>query len=208
LHTLRTSLDKSVAFTRYEHRVSAATKVALMHPRAVAYFRGLGHAQEELDALPVTQVVLMYALAQWDRWHDAVYRWHNVPYWQARAGLTKATQEREEMLRNHPDSAFLLEHLIPASEPVFFQKARLQRRIAALQCVEAIRMYAAANQDSLPATLADIRIVPLPIDPVTGKSFEYSTDGVSARLQGPTPPGEALSDRTVLLYELSMTKRD
>ena len=208
LHTLRTSLDKAVAFTRYEQRVSAATMVALIHPRAMSHFRALGHSQEELDGLPVTQVVLMYSLSQWDHWYDAVYRWHNVPYWQARAGLKKAAQEREEMLRHHRDNSFLLEHLLPASEPIFFQKARLQRRIAGLQCVEAIRAYAAANQGTLPATLADIRGVPVPHDPVTGKSFEYTVESATARLRGPAPPGEVHSERSVLLYELSIAKRD
>lgn len=205
---LRERLDKIFSYTRYgEGRFEKATLVALAHPQAVAYFRKLGHTHEELDALPVTQVVLMHALAQWDRWYDAIYRWHNVPYWQARSGIKKAAEERDATLRNLRNGAFLLQFLLPSSEHAFVAKARLQRRIAALQVIEALRLYAAANNGNLPDTLADVRDVPIPIDPVTGAAFTYANEDGQGRLYGPPPPGESANVRNTLLYEFTMATR-
>jgi hypothetical protein len=206
LATLRASVDKVFGLGRTDSRITVAQAVTVAHPQAMAYFLKKGHSREELDALPVTQVVLMYSLAEWDRWHDAVYRWHNVPYWQARSGLKKAVDEREQALRENKEVAFFYQHLLPTNEGVFFTRARLQRRIAALQCIEAIRMYAAANNGQLPDALADIHAVPIPIDPVTGKSFSYRSGGAVARLQGPAPPGEAETERNTLVYQISIVK--
>ena len=97
--------------------------------------------------------------------------------------------------------------MLPAHhENLFFQRARLQRRLAALQIVEAIRLYAAAHNGNLPDTLDDIRDVPIPHDPVTGKSFNYTSNGVVAQLHGAAPPGEMESARSTLSYEISIAK--
>ncbi len=204
---LRARLDKIFAYASYgEGRLVKATLVAVAHPQAVAYFRERGHTQEELDALPVTQVVLMYSLAQWDHWYDAVYRWHGVPYWQARAGIKKAAEQREQSLRSNREAMVFCQSLLPTYDRVFLDRARLHRRIAALQIVEAIRQHAAANNGNLPDTLDDIRDVPIPLDPVTGKSFEYTSDGASARLRGAAPAGEIESERNTLAYQISIVK--
>jgi hypothetical protein len=60
-------------------------------------------------------------------------------------------------------------------------QAKLQRRIALLRHVEAIRMYAVHGK--LPAKVADCG-VPLPADPLTGEPFRYETSGATARLRG------------------------
>jgi hypothetical protein len=207
LHTLRSQVDKVIGFPHGSNRTDFAAALALVHPQAVTFFRARGHSAEELDALPVTQLVLMYSLAQWDHWYDATYRWHNVPYWQARAGLKQAVEQRERILRGQREGLTILVQLVSPNESIFFLKARLQRRIAALQCVEALRMYAAAHNGKLPDALEDIREVPIPLDPVTGKPFEYASDGITARLHGPRPPGELASERTVLLYQISLKKK-
>jgi len=51
---------------------------------------------------------------------------------------------------------------------------RPRRMIALLATVEAIRMHAAANRNALPAKLSAITAVPVPLDPATGKSFQYA----------------------------------
>jgi len=73
---------------------------------------------------------------------------------------------------------------------------RLDRRVAAVRVVEAIRLYAASHDGKLPEELSQITEVPLPEDPATGKPFEYRRDGAAsvlslpeAGLRGrPTPP--------------------
>ncbi|HEX4053468.1 MAG TPA: hypothetical protein VHX86_04315 [Tepidisphaeraceae bacterium] len=43
--------------------------------------------------------------------------------------------------------------------------------------VEAIRAYAAANNGQLPQHLAEITAMPVPVNPRTGKPFDYIVDG-------------------------------
>ena len=56
---------------------------------------------------------------------------------------------------------------------MFRDQARFDRNIALLRTIEAIRMFAADNQGQLPGSLADITLVPIPTDPVTGRDFIY-----------------------------------
>jgi hypothetical protein len=55
--------------------------------------------------------------------------------------------------------------------------------LAVLQCVEAIRSYAASHDGQLPQNLADIKESPAPDDPLSGKAFRYTRTGVTAVLE-------------------------
>jgi hypothetical protein len=204
LATLRARLDQARFFG--QSRLPFATHAALVQPKAKAHFRGLGHSDDELDALPVTQLALMYLLVEWDRTFDGLYRWHNVPYWQARAGIKRAVDQRTLDLRAHPEAMLLVAHFTPAHEGLLFQKARLERRLAALTCVEALRLHAAAHDGALPEALGRIGAVPLPIDPMTGRPFEYSLSDQEARLYAPPLPGEAETERNVVHYQISVVR--
>jgi hypothetical protein len=48
--------------------------------------------------------------------------------------------------------------------------------------VEALRLYAAAHEGRLPATLDQITEVPVPLDPVSGRAFDYRLNGDTAVL--------------------------
>ena len=56
-----------------------------------------------------------------------------------------------------------------------------------LQIVEALRLIDATD-GKLPDRLEDIRAVPIPIDPITGKAFEYTLELDRAILYAPPPP--------------------
>ena len=60
--------------------------------------------------------------------------------------------------------------------------AQVDRQMAALTTVEAIRSYAAANGGKLPQHLEDITETPAPANPATGKPFEYRVENGSAIL--------------------------
>jgi hypothetical protein len=90
---------------------------------------------------------------------------------------------------------------------VMYAPARLERRIAALRCIEAVRMYAAAHDGKLPASLADISDVPIPIDPVTGKDFAYDVAGSAATLSAPPPAGEVAGPGyNTFTYQLTLSR--
>src|SRR5262249_44728583 len=82
--------------------------------------------------------------------------------------------------------------------------ARVDRRLAALRCVEAIRLYAAKHDGKLPATLADIKDLPVPNDPLTGKSLEYAIDGNKATLMLAKPQEEKPMPSEFLKYHITL----
>ncbi|HVT29179.1 MAG TPA: hypothetical protein VHE81_14280, partial [Lacipirellulaceae bacterium] len=63
------------------------------------------------------------------------------------------------------------------------------------------RCTVASHGDKLPNVLADVTDVPIPIDPVTEKPFEYHRDGERATLRGPSLAGAPLD------YEITMVRR-
>ncbi len=71
-------------------------------------------------------------------------------------------------------------------------ETRLDRRVAALRVVEALRMELAAKPGPLPEALDRVTIAPIPPDPVTGKAFEYHREAEAAILVGSTSPFSAL----------------
>jgi hypothetical protein len=96
--------------------------------------------------------------------------------------------------------AALVDELQPGSEAASVAEARLGRRVAALRVIEAIRMQAAANGGKMPGSLEEIRIVPVPVDPVTLKGFLYALEGGAATLKAdpelqPTVPNYRLTIR-------------
>ena len=79
---------------------------------------------------------------------------------------------------------------------------RLDRNMAALQCVEAIRLYASVHDGKLPNELSDITQVPVPENPATQKPLIYQRTGSKAILEA--PPSKEQADKYAIRYELSL----
>lgn len=78
---------------------------------------------------------------------------------------------------------------------------RLERDLAALQCLEAIHLYTASHGGQLPRTLADLPEISVPKDPVTGEVFRYTRTGATAVVQSPAPAGD---EKGELRYEIAV----
>ena len=74
-----------------------------------------------------------------------------------------------------------------------------------LRHVEALRLYAAEHNGSLPAKLSECS-VPLPDDPFTGKPFRYELDGDTAHLRGSPPAAEQNNPHFNVHYEVTVQK--
>jgi hypothetical protein len=74
--------------------------------------------------------------------------------------------------------------------------------LAALQCVEAIRSYAASHAGQLPPTLTEITEVSVPKDPMSGAAFRYARTGATAVFESTAPAGGAKTDE--LHYEITV----
>jgi len=81
---------------------------------------------------------------------------------------------------------------------------RLDNNLNGLQCVEAIRHYAAAHNGRLPQTLADIKDMEIPVDLMSDKAFEYQRTAKCATLCSAIPEGG--SERDVINYEIVLKK--
>ncbi len=79
----------------------------------------------------------------------------------------------------------LLKWLMPAMLSVRYAEVRLEREVAALRVIEALRMYAARHDGQLPKALADIDLVSVPLNPATGKPFVYRLENTTGVLELP-----------------------
>jgi hypothetical protein len=105
------------------------------------------------------------------------------------------------------DVFFSIENVfLPGLANVAIAKFTNEREFAALQTLEALRIYAVAHRGRLPDRLGDITEVPVPLDPTQNKPFFYHAEGNTATLESPNPPGSPL-DR-YLKYEIRMESNE
>jgi hypothetical protein len=171
----------------------------------VAHLKGL--SADKVEAMPPAQVLLIYMVATYHEVRDDWYRASYLPFPQARQ-LSLAANKR---LQEAPITEGYVpgRMLLPALDRVMSRQIQLERNLAALQIVEALRMYAAAHDGKLPDTLAAITEAPLPIDPATGMPFEYSREQDSAIVVGannepPTKRGQATN---AVRYRVTIRKK-
>jgi hypothetical protein len=79
----------------------------------------------------------------------------------------------------------------------------MRRQLAALQAVEAIRAHLAASGGQLPRSWAEVKVVPVPADPLTGQPFAYTLANGVATVAGPPPAGETPTRANNFRYELT-----
>jgi len=172
----------------------------LAYPDAKRFLVEHGRNAQEVEAMPVAQALVEYMVMSWRRISDEHLKWVYLPYWQADEGL----RQFEKSLPQPPTDfgVALAEALMPAIRHATFRMVSLDRRIAALRCVEAVRIHAASHKGALPASLSDVTEVPIPVDPVTGKQFDYRAEGNRASLSGPLPPD--MPPDKGLQYELTL----
>jgi hypothetical protein len=146
----------------------------------VATTKGL--PAERVEAMPAAQVLLMYLIHTYHVKRDDWYRATYLPYPQAVRFFDDADRKLKGPLTSEGE---MLGHiLLPAIGNVYSVQMRIERTLAALRVIEALRMHAAAHDRKLPDKLDDITEVPVPDDPGTGKPFEYSRDGDTATVSG------------------------
>jgi hypothetical protein len=160
-----------------------AVDVDNLYPAAKKSLLAQGVKREELDAMPRLQVVALAAARHCQRLQDDIYKWMYLPYSQGREGLRQTIKRAQA---GQPAEADLLPcHLfLPQFESIYLAPGLAERRLAALCCLEAIRLSAAKQGGMLPTTLAEMD-VPIPLNPFTGRAFEYRLSDGAAVLFAP-----------------------
>jgi hypothetical protein len=192
---------------RFKDKALMAFRLAARHETAKKILIDQGRPKELVDAMPHFQVGLLVALQQYDQVFDESLKWQSLPYWQAQPEIAKWTKRIKELPDDKNAPAIPIARLLlPAIQKVYAAHVRTDRRIAALRCVEAVRLYAAAHEGKLPAKWEEIKEAPTPLDPVTGKAFDYHVAGDRAFLTSTPFPGLPADNANTLTYELTIQR--
>jgi hypothetical protein len=174
-------------------RAKVTSRVQAAHKRLVVA-EGLSAVFQKFD--PV-QIILLDEKRDYETRRDERLKLLGLPLWQIDALI----------LFEEPGAGgdCLFADLLPQIIKARREQGRLEQRIALLRHVEALRMYAADHKAQVPVTLADVA-VPLPVDPFTGKSFAYKSDGATAHLQGWMPRSGEKNSAGIIRYEIAIKK--
>jgi hypothetical protein len=140
------------------------------------------------------QVVLRYLALGYRDFRDDQFKYAYLPYPDAVLASAGA-EDRLKAAKGTPLGVFA--ELRPNITAVLRAEARLDRTVAALRVIEALRMHA-AERGELAGSLDQVTCVPVPPDPVTGRPFEYRREGESATIVGPESDA-----KLVLTYRIS-----
>jgi hypothetical protein len=168
---------------QYE-REALTLLVLVSYPAAKEWLLAQGKPAELVEQMPTFQVVLLYSLAEFRRLSDDLIKLHSLHHPEAGQHL-EAFRKQLTRHRLLVDTVPLAGLLLPAHQRVFESRTWLERRIDVLRVIEALRLYAAAHGE-WPATLAEIKNVPIPLDIYLGKPFVYRRDGNKATLIAPS----------------------
>jgi hypothetical protein len=134
-----------------------------------------------------------------------IFKWYGLPYWQGYKGMADA-QDRPRAGWTKLKEGIPFATVLPAVRAAYAVPARIGRRFALVQTIEAIRLYAAGHQGTLPPSLEAITEAPVPIDPSTGKLLPYAVEGSNARIIVPSPPGYEHVPGYSFNYELKLAR--
>jgi hypothetical protein len=136
-----------------------------------------GYEPAVVEAMAVGQVLSLYSSRVYHDITDRMEVAHCVPFPESRALVAAVETELQQRgpLSNHPDRELIpiASLLLPAVGSARGAEVRVDRTIAALRVIEALRMHAAQNDGALPKSLDEVTCVPIPMNPATGKPFEY-----------------------------------
>jgi hypothetical protein len=166
--------------------------VAREYPAAKAWLATQGRSADQIAAMPATQAFLLYANYRYLVFFDEFMKWYGLPPMIVRPHLYEATESLKREVAKMQISFVFAKLLIPSFQRLYETQLGLERRLAALSCIEAIRNYAALHQGKLPEQLDQIKELPVPPDPATGQPFLYQKEDNNftlraADLQPPTP---------------------
>jgi hypothetical protein len=156
-----------------------------------------GYAESLVRRFPPSHVILLGERDEFEVERDERTKLLSLPLWQvdSLAGGVEKEQSRNG----------LFAEFLPQINDLCRARGQLERQIALLRHVEALRLYAAGHDGKLPARLCDIP-VPLPVDPLSGKPFDYTAEATTAHLRGDSCSGEGSKARYKIRYEVMITR--
>ncbi len=179
--------------TPWRVELFAAGLVAKLYPLAKEQLLAEGLDRQRIEEMPVAQVVAIQTSRSLKYAFQEVFKLSHLPYHDAIARMPATLERLEAEGHLHGrlsgrEGLPLTSLLLPAVSSVLQAEVRMARNLAALQTIEALRMQAAASGGKLPASLADVTIVPVPKNPATGQPFTYTLDTAAGAAAIDVPP--------------------
>jgi hypothetical protein len=197
-HLAKTHLRSNLPASYFPKETDLTTFKAELVPQAREYLRQRRIVTgPETERLPEDHAIVLYIAEKYRDLRDDFFKIQYLPYKEADA---RASEAWKHVTAEKTGPVGVFAALVPAVMAGRLAEARLDRRIAALRVVEALRMHAAAHGGELPTALDQVTVAPIPLDPLSGKAFEYRREGGAAVLAGPTPPRPPLG----LSYRITM----
>ncbi len=163
------------------------------YPQAKAGLIARGASAAEVEKRPVAEVLEEYFVIRFKETSDDAFKWIGVPAERAIPGLRA---NFDAFNSNQMGSMDLADRVwrgfMPSYSRARFNAAHLDRRLAMLGIVEAIRGYA-AEKGALPDSLEALSLPISLMDPALGKPFVYERSGDGATLSV-TPSGVLADD--------------
>lgn len=171
-----------------------ATAIGLAgYPHAKATLIADGIDRDRVEQMSVGQVMAIYSERMYQRYaNDMEVSWY-VPYWE----FSQYDRKVDQRLRDarplgggaEREVLPIVSNLLPAVQAARNAQMRMERDLAAIRVIEALRLYAAANEGKLPETLDAVTQVPVPLNPATGKPFVYRLEEQTAIIELPKSDG-------------------
>jgi hypothetical protein len=175
-----------------------------VYPKAKAALVAAGRDRGEVEQMPVAQVLLLHSMSVYIRLRDEVFIWLTLPYHEAVDGIERADQLIKDAKLAQNTLGIAVDAL-PAIGRTKMAVTRLERRLAQLRAIEAIRLYTANHRGKLPASWTDLSGIPVPVDPVSNKPFEYKVEGATFSVTPAAVRGWELSGHSIH-YDVTLEK--
>jgi hypothetical protein len=163
-----------------EFRNDLAEFKAWALPKAKAYLEA---RQEKVNSRSDDEMILRYFGGSYRDLYDDVHKAGYLPFFEAEPVYDRGEKQLRSV-KNGPLTIFA--EMISNIHGMHLADARLDRKVAMLRVVEALRLHAGVT-GRLPDSLDQVKVVPIPIDPYTGKPFHYEATGESAELVSEIP---------------------
>ncbi|MHC5539198.1 hypothetical protein ACYOEI_13355 [Singulisphaera rosea] len=153
----------------------------------------------KLDGLNDDQMILLFYGRRFHELYDDNFKAATLPFPEAEFFHNQASRRLSE---EKDGPLWVFSRLFPAVISGHRAEVVLDRKVAALRTIEALRLHAGVK-GQLPNSLdeVDVKLAPVPPDPYSGKPFEYRLENLGATLIGPAP-----QDAFRLEYRLTLTK--
>ena len=187
-------------------RQLALTAAAIkIYPHAKKELAKGRYTAEQVEKMPVAQVVTMFTLGRYLHWRDEMTKWQALPWPQGAQGLAKAAKALEAAVRK-PEEGWPFIIMMPSVARAGFIGGRLDRKLGVMMTIEAVRLYASAHEGKAPASLDELTDSPALPDPITGKAFQYrrTEDGFVISCPVPSFKDLSLSAQDEEVYKVTL----